>query len=173
MKAFILSLTLFSSSVICSQSVEGLDFMTYPAREIEFKMKAKINWKTNPYKNKVKEIKEGFETGTISFGGNYITVLWLYGADCVQGIMIDSRTGLIYKLPINSLNTSNQCQDRNDIFDRYLFFPTSKLLVTSICKTKKEAIGFKVEQEFYFYLWNEASKKFSLLKKTKKERLDK
>jgi hypothetical protein len=87
--------------------------------------------------------------------------------------MIDSRTGLIYKLPINSLNTSNQCQDSDDIFDRYLFFPTSKLLVTSICKTKKEAIGFKVEQEFYFYLWNEASKKFSLLKKTKKERLDK
>ena len=57
MKAFILSLTLFSSSVICSQSVEGLDFMTYPAREIEFKKKAKINWKTNPYKNKVKEIR--------------------------------------------------------------------------------------------------------------------
>lgn len=173
MKAFILSLTLFSSALIHGQSVEGVDFMTYPAKEIDLKKKAKINWTTNPYKNKVKEIKEGYEAGTLSFGGFYITVLWLCGADCAQGVMIDSRTGVIYKMPISSLNTSNQCQDRDDIFDRYLFFSYSKLIATSICKTKKENQGVKVQQEFFFYLWSEASKKFSLIKKSKKERLDK
>jgi len=173
MKVFIFVLFFCYSSLLVCQITEGIDFTKYPAKQIALNKKAAIQWVSNPYKNRVKEIKDGYQKGTISFGGSYITVLWLCGNDCAQGVLIDSRTGRIYKMPINSTNTSNQCQDREDIFDRYLFFPYSKLVATSTCKTQKEALGVKVHQDFFFYLWNEPRKTFSLLKKVKKERSDK
>jgi len=61
--------------------------------------------------------------------------------------------------------------DIDDIFDRYLFLPASKLFVTSVCKKVKLNNEVKVKQEFYFHLWNEATKKFSLIKQTKKEKI--
>lgn len=170
MKHFLLFCFIASISFVNGQLVEGVDLNQYPAQHYELKEKAAIRWNTNPFKNKIKEIKEGYANNEISFAGFYITVLWQKGLDTVQGVMIDSRNGIIHRLPIYLNNCSNKCMDIDDIFDRYLFLPTSNLFVTSTCKKVKVKNENKVRQEFYFYLWNESAKKFSLMKQTQKER---
>ncbi len=152
------------------QSVEGFDLSKYPSELKTIKKKSPLKWSTNPFKNRIKEIKEGYEIGEISFAGNYITVLWNKGKDTVEGAMIDPRNGIIYKLPISPSNTLNHCQEEEDVFDRYLFLPNSRVFVTSVCTKKTEKGLTKVHQLFYFYLWNEDTKKFSLIKTQKKER---
>ncbi len=171
MKHLLLVKFLFVTCLLFSQSVEGVDLSKYPAAGESVKKRAPINWQTNPFKNKTKEIKEGYEKHEVSFAGYYASILWKKGADTISGVMIDTRSGIIYKLPISASNCSNKCMDVDDIFDRYLFLPSSKLFVTSVCRKVKLNSESKVRQDFYFYLWNEAAKKFSLIKQTKKERI--
>ncbi len=171
MKHLLLLNFLFVSCLVYSQSVEGVALSKYPAVAEEVKKRALINWQTNPFKNKIKEIRDGYEKQEVSFAGYYTTILWKKGVDTILGVMIDTRSGIIYKLPISASNCSNKCMDVDDIFDRYLFLPSSKLFVTSVCRKVKLNSESKVRQEFYFYLWNEATKKFSLIKQTKKERI--
>lgn len=171
MKHLLLLNFLFITCLVYSQSVEGVDLSKYPAVAEEVKKRALIDWQTNPFKKKAKEIREGYEKQEVSFAGYYTTILWKKGGDTIQGVMIDTRSGIIYKLPISASNCSNKCMDVDDIFDRYLFLPSSKLFVTSVCRKVKLNSESKVRQEFYFYLWNEATKKFSLIKQTKKERI--
>lgn len=170
MKQLFLTSLLLCSYLSNGQSVEGFDLTQYPADPITIKKKTPLKWSTNPFKNRIKEIKEGYELGEISFAGNYLTVLWNKGKDTVEGVMIDPRSGSIYKLPFTPSNTSNKCQEEDDIFDRYLFLPNSRVLVTSVCSKKVQKDTKKISQTFYFYIWDEASKKFSLKKSMKKER---
>lgn len=170
MKQLFLTSLLLCSYLSYGQSVEGFDLSLYPAEPIAINKKSPVKWSTNPYKNRKKEIKEGYELGEISFAGKYITVLWNKGKDTVEGVMIDPRSGNIYKLPFTPSNTSNKCQEEDDIFDRYLFLPNSRALVTSVCTKKVQKDTKKIYQTFYYYIWNEASKKFSLIKPLKKQR---
>lgn len=166
MKLISLILILFHS-ILHSQIVEGVDFAKYPAIEKQITKKTKLKINTSPYKDRVKEIQEKYN-GTTTFAGNYATVLWICGEDCARGVMIDNRTGYIYKLPISSENTSNRCTQYDNIFDRYLFLPNSKLFVTSTCKSEINKGETYIRQSFFFYLWSEKEKKFTLLKRTSK-----
>lgn len=162
-----LILTLYSS--LNAQLVEGVELTHYPVAVDTSSMKKPIKWNMNPYKSKKKEIREGYEHGVVNFGGHYVAVLWS-SQDTVRGVAIDNRSGNIYPLPLSIKTCFNRCQDQDDIFDRYLFDPESKLFVTSTCKIVQQKADKKIEQVFYFYLWNESSKKFTLIKTTKKER---
>lgn len=161
---------LFALNLLRGQVVEGFDLMQYPAKAISLEKKSPIKWATNPYKKRIKEIEEGYEMGEVNFAGNYIIIIWSRGVDTVEGVMVDSRSGVLYKTPFTAANTSNKCQEEDDIFDRYLFLPNSRVLVTSVCNKKVQKDTKKINQIFYFYLWDEASKKFSLQKTIKKQR---
>lgn len=161
---------LFIVNSVFAQQVEGVDLASYPAASVSIASKKAIRWETNPFRSKVKEIKDGYSLGEINFAGFYVVTLWKKGRDTIQGVMVDSRTGRIYRLPIQSTNTYNRCGDIEDIFDRYLFLPASRMFVTSTCKLTNEQNEKRTLQFFYFYVWDEASKKFSLLKKVRKER---
>lgn len=170
---FILFILLIFSFSLNSQIVEGYDLAKYPAKMNTSTKKAKLNFASNPsataHKVKIKEI---YEKQTIGFAGNYIVTLLECGTDCIKGFMVDIRTGYIYTMPISKLTVGNSCVIASDVFDRYLFSPESKLLVTSICREKLVENNQKVHQNqsYAFYLWNETTKKFDLLKKTNTER---
>jgi hypothetical protein len=171
MKNLLLIISILNVFCFQAQTVEGFDLSLYPAEPISIKKKSPIKWSTNPFKNRTKEIKEGYEIGDISFAGNYITVLWNKGKDTAEGVMINPLTGNIYKMPFTPSNTSNKCQEEEDIFDRYLFLPNSRLLVTALCNKTIQKNQTKLRQVFYFFLWNESSKKFNLIKSLTKEKI--
>lgn len=172
MKSILFTLLIFSFS-LNSQIIEGYDLSKYPAKVSTLTKKAKLNFNSNPsaIAHKVK-IVELYDKQSVSFAGNYVTILIECGTDCVKGFMVDIRSGTIYTMPISKLTVCNSCVIASDVFDRYLFSPESKLLVTSICREKlvENKTKVKQNQSYSFYLWNEGLKKFDLLKKTNTER---
>lgn len=172
-KVTIFLIILFLNLSVSSQVVEGFDLTKYPAKVISLSKRPKLNFGKLILTNDLKaKLKEANDNQPITFAGNYITLLVTKEDNSTIGYMVDVRTGIIYLMPFNKTNVSNQCVLATDVFDRYLFNPDSKLLVTSICKESLVENNQKVKQNqtFFFYLWNETLKKFDLIKKSTKER---
>lgn len=171
MKRYTLFIFLIAMTIhLSSQVVEGFDFEKYPAVTSSKSIKAKLKLHTNPFKSREKDIVELYTNSSINFGGNYIFTIWSNDSIGSQGVMIDIRDGQIYKLPFSKETVGNHCIVTEDVFDRYLFFANSRLLVTSVCKESKINGKIKVRQTFFFYAWNETTKKFTLLKRLEKSR---
>lgn len=174
MRALLLfSIFFISLNGLNCQIVEGFDYTKYPAPINSSTQKAKLNFNSNPSaKMDKKQIVNGYESGTITFAGYYVTIIWACGNNCLKGVMVDTRSGNIYNLPISSQTATNHCIFYEDVFDRYLFLSTSKLFITSTCKELKNIKTGNIvqNQTFFVHLWNDKLKKFDLIKKINKSR---
>jgi len=173
MKFIVLISLLFIEMASYGQMVEEFDYSKYPAKVSANTKKAALKIKSNLIaKGHEKEIIEGYQKTEINYCGHYVVILWNCGEYCVNGAMVDTRTGVIYAVPINVKTSTNKCLTADDVFDRYLFLPNSRLLITSICGESKNKTTNKLEQSqvFFVNLWDEKLKKFVLLKKKTKSR---
>lgn len=143
-----------------TQDILDFSFEKYNSKVLSVK-KALINYKSHPLGLKYKTaITEQYNNGEVNFAGHYLIVLWGAGAGQSMGVMVDVLDGKIYKLPLsyeNSYRGAYHDQNNNILYQKhsYLF----------VCyKSKSNEINYdKVDLDYSFYRWNEASKLFFLI----------
>lgn len=104
--------------------------------------------------------------------GKLKTVFWGCGAGCVSGVMVDTRDGKIYNLPIDEQTYRNFCRSDNDKSndETILFKPNSRLFITTSCDEYDIENTSKSKQvkEYFINVWNEPKKKFETNKSVSK-----
>lgn len=143
-----------------TQDILGFSFEKYSSTALSGK-KALINYKSHPLGLKYKTvITEQYNKGEVNFAGHYLVVLWGAGAGQSMGAMVDVLDGKIYKLPLsyeNSYRGAYHDQNNNILYKKH-----SHLFICY--KSKSNDIDYdKVDLDYSFYRWNEASKLFSLI----------
>lgn len=160
-----------------AQNIEGYSFEDYGAKKYVLDKKAKIDYQSNPTAKKFRtKITQAYTYGQIDFAGCYITAIWGCGTSCVNGVIIDTRDGKVYDLPLNSETAHDICflsHEQDFRLVRYKSF--SRLLVTQTClETNVEGSEDSQQTYGYFiYVWNESEKRFDWINKIEKISLKK
>ena len=172
---FLLLTTFVLTNSGVAQKVAGYSFDKYPAT-IYKGPKAKVNLKSSATAKSYRTtIKEQYQTSKIDFGGKYSLVTWGAGMGLTLGAMVDNATGNVYDLPLTEENSvSGSCQILED--DNKLYNKNSNLFITYTwsCEENKTAKTNAVTKYYSIFLWDDAKKKFTLLKsktETKTEKL--
>lgn len=121
---------------------------------------------TKQYKTRVTEL---YKNAEVNFSGKYTVIYWDAGMGSTLGTLIDCSNGIAYDIPINDETAFIGCFDENKlkIFEsifgsqKVFFKKESNLLVLRSCDDNDGII-------FRFYIWNEDTKKFTLIKIEKK-----
>lgn len=118
------------------------------------------------------QIREGYRSGKIDFAGNYVTVLWGCGTQCLGGVLVDSRSGKIYNLiPLSTEYSLHACYrpDGSIEADIFHYQAGSRLFITENCHyaeitgREDKVAQFKTT---YVYQWIEDEKRFVRLDKS-------
>lgn len=157
-----------------AQKVAGYSFDQYPISEIYKGQKAKVNLKSsNTAKSYRTEIMNQYSKSKIDFAGKYSFVFWGAGTGLTVGAMVDNKTGNVYSLPLTEENsTRGFCGYEVSEEDNKLYKKNSNLFVTFTwsCEENKTTKANVVTRYYSIFVWDEAKKKFSLLKnKTEKK----
>ena len=116
------------------------------------------------YKSRVTAL---YKNAKVNFSGKYTIIYWDAGMGTTQGSLIDCSNGKAYDIPINDETAFIGCFDENKLksfeknfgSQKVFFTKESNLLVLRSCdEYNNDGIIFR------FYIWNEDSKKFTLLK---------
>ena len=156
-----------SGNVVTSNSFidkVGYSFEDYPA-VVESVSKSAIDHKSHRLGRLYKTaIKEQYNSGQIDFGGHYITIFWGAGMGLSLGAMVDVNDGKIYELPLNENNSYRGSYHDNN--NNILYKASSNLF---ICYSSQNSVDDedKVDLTYYFYIWNDTTKEFSLAKTEK------
>ena len=153
----------FFYTSIFSQSVGGVKFENYQAK-ISNRKKANLNLYSHKLGRKFRTaITEGYNNTNVDFGGHYIVVLWGCGTGCSNGVMVDINTGLIYSIPTEH-SYRGVYYDNNDNIryekNSYLFYTYETLM--------NEKDEKKIDLHYYFYKFDEKTKKFNLFSRLNK-----
>lgn len=161
-KTLTIALLLITTSIL-SQSIEGVKFENYPAK-LSSTQKATLNLASNKLgKTYRTAIIEGYKNGKVDFGGHYISIYWGAGSGQSLGAIVDTNDGKIYELPL-TVENSNRGADSNDNIkhkkESYLF----------VCYSSQtnDLDYSKMDLNYYFYKFDEKTKRFNLLSTKKK-----
>lgn len=118
------------------QSVEGYSFEDYKTLKSEKSEKALINYSSNKWAKVYKTlITDAYNSGAIDFAGYYITVLTSQSMGQMIGVIVDTRDGKVYDLPIFDVSYNVYCVDATNEFEsKYngkslIYYSYSTLLV--------------------------------------------
>lgn len=164
---FLLLTAFVLTNFAVAQKVVGYSFDKYPAT-IYKGPKAKVNLKSGETARSYRTtIKEQYNTSKIDFAGKYSTVFWGAGTGLMLGAIVDNKTGIVYDLPLTEENSARAFWG-NEIAeeDNTLYNKNSNLFIifTWSCEENKVAKTNFVTKYCSIFLWNEAKKKFTLLK---------
>jgi len=130
--------------------------------------KAKLNINSNQFTKTYKSrVSEFYKDAEINFSGKYSLIFWDIGMGQTQGILIDCITGNAFDTPINDGIAFNGCfnEDKLKIYTKY--FGDDKVF----CRKESNLLVLRSCDEyeqnsivFHFYLWEEETKQFKLLK---------
>lgn len=146
------------------QSVKGYRFSEYLSKNTSVKTKAKIDFTSYEVDKKFKnEIFNQYKKGKVNFASFYIICTWSCGAGCSGGVMVDVRTGRIYKLPMGEDRNYVGCVfDKGENFIEFSL--NSRLFITQICEQNKKTFKNDIqEKEYFINIWNEDKKNFILI----------
>jgi hypothetical protein len=160
----ILTLTILFSITICNgQIIKEFPFEKYPSK-ISSSKKAPLKLSSHKLgKTYRTAIKRQYTAGKIDFGGHFVIVLWGCGTGCSDGAMVDTKTGIIYSIPIDLNNSyrGGNIEENHNI----KYKADSKLFV---CYSSNREDENKLRLDYYYYSFDEKLKKFNLIKKEKK-----
>ncbi len=161
---FLFGLTiLLIAQDLTAQNIQGYSFDNYPTNLVS-SQKAKINYSSNKLGKEYKtEITEQYKKGKIEFGGHYVLIFWGAGMGLTVGAMVDVKDGKIYELPLDEENSYREAYHDSD---NILYKSKSNLFICYRPRDNKSDKN-KVDLTYYFYKWDDTTKKFILLK-TKK-----
>lgn len=112
-----------------------------------------IDFKSNPRAPRFKTvISEQYGATEANFGAYYIIAVWGCGSGCREGVMIDTRDGIVYNLP-----TKKGYTDFGNGIENY---DNSVLLMTSYTYSEYIPGTTNREVELSYWLWNESAKEF-------------
>ena len=153
------------TSSIYSQKIEGQKFESYPAKILS-EQKAKLNLSSNKLGKTFRTaITQGYKNGKINFGGHYIIIFWGAGAGMSDGAMVDTRTGIIYNLPLTEENSYRGVYYDNN--DNIKHKKNSYLFMCYSSKTN-ETDENKIDLSYFYYKFNDMTKKFNLVANNEK-----
>ena len=169
---FLLTTFVLTNSAV-AQKVAGYSFDKYPAT-IYKGAKAKVNLKSSETARGYRTtIKEQYNTSKIDFAGKYTTVLWGAGTGLMVGAMVDNQTGNVYDLPLTEENSYRGfCGNEISNESNTIYNKKSNLFITFTwsCEENKETKTNVITKYYSIFVWDEAKKKFTLLKnKTEKK----
>jgi hypothetical protein len=151
----------FLTQSIFSQTIEGYSFAGYPAKVLNVK-KAELNYSSNKLGKEYKtEIAKQYKIGKVDFGGHFITISWGAGSGLTLGAMVDINDGKIYEIPLNEENSYRATYHDNN---NNIFYKQSSYLFVSYSSKTNDKDENNVDIKYYFYKFDEVTKKFSLLK---------
>ena len=154
------------TSSIYSQKFEGQKFENYPAKILSVQ-KAKLNLSSNKLGKTFRTaITEGYKNGKINFGGHYIVIFWGAGAGMSDGAMVDTRTGIIYNLPLTEENSYRGATGYEE--NENIKYEANSYLFTCYSSEYKKSETAKIELNYFFYKFDEKTKKFKLISNKKK-----
>ena len=113
-------------------------------------------------------IKHEYARKNVNFAGHYIAVYWGAGAGSTDGAILDIKDGKIYNLPLTYENSYRGSWSYNDNNENIKHFKNSCLYM---CYTTKQ-IENKIDITYFFYLFDEKTKKFNLKFKKAKRVID-
>ena len=138
------------------QSIGNYDFRNYKVRARGAYKKAPIrlsadytDWQNIRYSIKVQYLEK-----KVNFGGFYIMAHYTHGMGTDFGVIIDTRDGKVYKVPMGG--EDNFCDESNHFYHSY-----SRMFVTTMCP----GYGANKRKLYHVYVWDEAKKQFTLIKK--------
>ncbi|WP_156503581.1 MULTISPECIES: hypothetical protein [Eikenella] len=127
---------------------------------------------TQQWRDMRTRIREGYQSGKIGFAGSYVAVTWGCGTQCLNGALVDARSGKIYELtPLSTDHPLNACYRADGSMEPDIFHyqAGSRLFITENCHYADIAGREDVVTQFktiYVYQWLEQQKRFELLSKT-------
>lgn len=157
----------FNISCLHANTIAGYDFQSYPAKLYQGK---KAPLQLGDWQNFRTRLKRAHDDGTINFAGNYIITTWGCGTGCLDGAMIDKRTGIVYDIPIGEgtpYDFGCTYESSNELENAWVvFYPNSRLFVSRNCHNEAiENSNENLETITYFInVWDEKSKQFKLIK---------
>ncbi|WP_312819737.1 hypothetical protein [Kaistella carnis] len=163
MKKLILSTALILTSITAfSQKTENFNFGKYPAK-IQKHKKAPLKNLSNPVTKSYAQIsKDLYKSTNVNFGGHY--VLLNIGSTNYEtsAVLADIKTGQVYNIPENKEAFSPEAIYKCLNEQIFITKPNSNLLVLH----NFDGGEFNSPKRNY-YLWNDKTKKFKLLKTEK------
>ena len=168
-----LFLTLAITSYTSAQKIAGYSFEKYPSKEIYKGQKAKVNLKSSETAQAYRTtIKGQYINSKIDFAGKYSLIFWGAGTGLSVGAMVDNKTGNVYSLPLDEENsTRGFCGYEISDAENILYKKNSNLFITFTwsCEENETTKTNIITKQYSIFVWNEANKKFSLIKnKTEK-----
>ena len=174
-KFLLLATFVLTNFAFAQQKVAGYSFDKYPVTEIYKGPKAKVNLKSSETARGYRtQIKEQYKTSKIDFAGKYSMVFWGAGMGLMVGAMVDNTTGNVYDLPLTEENSVSGFCQISDQSNR-LYKKNSNLFVTFTwtCEEDKTAKTNVVTKYYSIFLWDEAKKKFNLIKNKSEKKTEK
>ena len=145
------------------QTVEGYSFGNYRTKKSETVEKSIIDYASNPLAKVYKTlITNAYNSGEIDFAGYYITVLTSQSMGEMSGVIVDTRDGKVYDLPIFNISYQAVCDETTTEFEskynaeRLIHYSNSNLLVARGCDNNS------LTYEFFSY--DEDKKEFVIIK---------
>jgi hypothetical protein len=100
------------------------------------------------FRTRIKEAAKGKP----NFAGHYIVAIWGCGSECLEGAVIDAKTGRVYMLPF----TLCCWRGVDDNFNPLEYRPNSKLMIFSGARNEKDndngAHYYKFENNRFVFL---------------------
>lgn len=146
---------------IFSQTIEGFKFENFPAKVLNVK-KAKLNNDSHKLGKEYKtEFAKQYKIGNVNFGGHFIIIAWGAGSGLTLGAMVDMNDGEIYEIPLNEENSYRGTYHDNN--NNFFYKRGSNLFICYSSKASEKDESY-VDLKYYFYEFDDITKKFFLLK---------
>ncbi len=144
-----------------SQTIEGYKFERFPVKVLNVK-KAELNYSSHKLGKEYRiEFTKQYKIGKVDFGGHFIIIRWGAGSGLTLGAIVDVNDGKIYEIPLNEENSYRGTYHDNN--NNILYKQSSNLFICYSSKTNEKDEN-NVDLKYYFYQFDEVTKKFSLLK---------
>lgn len=145
------------------QTVEGYSFGNYRTKKSETVEKSLIDYASNPWAKVYKTlITNAYNSEEIDFAGYYITILTSQSMGEMSGVIVDTRDGKVYNLPVFNISYQLVCDETSKEFEskynaeRLIHYSNSNLLVARGCTVDS------LTYEFFSY--DEDKKEFVIIK---------
>ncbi len=152
--------------VFCAVSnAQKLPTYSQYAAKVEKKTAKMVNLKSHTEAKMYRtNLKEALATSAVNFAGKYILTYWGCGTGCIQGAIIDAKTGAVFfPIELQGVAAGGSGLGNHEMLE---YKKNSNLLVLY----GYAGSGFEAENKnqhgIYYYQWN--GKSFKLLKFVKK-----
>lgn len=154
-------------------NIENISFNDFQAEITKSIKKPLLNFKSNRSAREYKtKIVEAYKNTRVNFGGRYILLSWNAGMGTSKGFMVDCQNGNILDIPVDDSTSSMSCFSDESIEefnhkygDKKIFYTrSSNLLITRECDEFEDK-----SIKYHFFVFNQATKKFKVLKTISKQ----